>query len=357
MKNISPALQNFLLNNTSFNKADLIEISLPNGTSLNVVSGSNMDIPFGLTNTIFYASKYGVWERGTVTSEASFQPKSNSMELRAIIKSIVLYPNTTTSLMAAIPAGLFNGATVRINTIFWPIGQPPSVGIAWGSLVTFVGQIGNAKQTGRSEVMFDVYDLMYLMNRHTPPNLMQSSCRHTLFDAGCTLQAHSYRASVTAFTGSTGLNIVINPPAWQALHVYKFGDVITDSNGNIQKCDSGGTSGASHPTWGTSPGVHISGDGTVQWICTMPDYYTLGYMVASTGQNKGIKRAVKLQFNSGGVQGFTMASPFPFNVAGGDTFDVFPGCNKTQAMCESVKFNNLIHIGSTPFVPDPTIAQ
>jgi hypothetical protein len=46
MKNISPALQNFLLLNTTFNRADLYTIQLPNGTTLNAVSGTNTDIVF-----------------------------------------------------------------------------------------------------------------------------------------------------------------------------------------------------------------------------------------------------------------------------------------------------------------------
>jgi hypothetical protein len=51
--------------------------------------------------------------------------------------------------------------------------------------------------------------------------------------------------------------------AWQASHAYTAGQEILDSNLNIQKVTTPGTSGSSAPTWKTSSGTTT--DGTVTW--------------------------------------------------------------------------------------------
>jgi hypothetical protein len=40
-------------------------------------------------------------------------------------------------------------------------------------------------------------------------------------------------------------------PAWASAHAYSVGNLIVDSNGNVQRCTTAGTSGGSHPTWST----------------------------------------------------------------------------------------------------------
>jgi hypothetical protein len=40
--------------------------------------------------------------------------------------------------------------------------------------------------------------------------------------------------------------------AWTASHGYSVGNLIVDSNGNIQRCTTAGTSGSSAPTWKTT---------------------------------------------------------------------------------------------------------
>jgi hypothetical protein len=53
---------------------------------------------------------------------------------------------------------------------------------------------------------------------------------------------------------------------WAALHAYSFAtDKILDSNGNVEVSHTVGVSGASTPTWNTTPGG-TTADGTVVWI-------------------------------------------------------------------------------------------
>ncbi|MBV8360458.1 MAG: hypothetical protein JO189_21375 [Deltaproteobacteria bacterium] len=56
-------------------------------------------------------------------------------------------------------------------------------------------------------------------------------------------------------------------PSWAATTAYTVGNLIVDSNGNIQRCTNAGTSGASHPTWATTIGATTT-DNTAVWTLT-----------------------------------------------------------------------------------------
>jgi hypothetical protein len=53
-------------------------------------------------------------------------------------------------------------------------------------------------------------------------------------------------------------------PAWAASHAYSVGNLIVDSNNNIQRCTTAGTSGTAAPTWATAINATTT-DGTVTW--------------------------------------------------------------------------------------------
>lgn len=53
-------------------------------------------------------------------------------------------------------------------------------------------------------------------------------------------------------------------PNWAASHAYVVGNLIVDSNGNVQECTTAGTSGASAPTWATTIG-NTTSDGSAVW--------------------------------------------------------------------------------------------
>ena len=62
----------------------------------------------------------------------------------------------------------------------------------------------------------------------------------------------------------------------------------------------------------------------------------------------GISRTVKSY--AGGQ--FVFILPLPYDPTVGDTFSVYPGCDKTQAVCQS-KFNNVARFRGFPFIPVP----
>jgi hypothetical protein len=58
---------------------------------------------------------------------------------------------------------------------------------------------------------------------------------------------------------------------------------------------------------------------------------------------------------------FQLLKPMPFQVVGGslgtgDQIKLIPGCDKTTGTCTGV-YNNLIHFGGMPLVPNPEVAQ
>jgi uncharacterized phage protein (TIGR02218 family) len=69
---------------------------------------------------------------------------------------------------------------------------------------------------------------------------------------------------------------------------------------------------------------------------------------------------VKTYTNSAGVK--TIVPAFAFSVgsstqtapANGDTFNIYPGCDKKQATC-STKFANLTHFRGFPYIPRPRL--
>jgi hypothetical protein len=52
---------------------------------------------------------------------------------------------------------------------------------------------------------------------------------------------------------------------------------------------------------------------------------------------------------------FALTQPLPYAPAAGDTFVVYPGCDKSQRTCQ-IKFGNLANFGGFPYVPAPETA-
>ncbi len=270
----------------------------PRPPSINACS-STFDIAYqGVT---YYGSKFGAWERGKITSEASFDLKANDMTLSVLAPGTLAYPNTSVTMMGAAQLGLFDAALVQVFTAYWPIGQMPNSYVAsWGIETKFAGYIKPNGSIGRSKLEFEVADALYLLNQKLPRNIIQASCRHTLYDPNCTMVATNFKsATMTVASGSTRQSI--NTTA----------------------------------TLGQSPPI-----------------FTQGYITFLTGQNAGLSFTIKQQISTTNL---LLAASVPLPLAIGDTFTAFFGCAKTAAVCQGT-FNNLVHIGATPFVPSPEVA-
>lgn len=74
------------------------------------------------------------------------------------------------------------------------------------------------------------------------------------------------------------------PPllTWQALTIYSVGQFILDSNGNIQNVQTAGQAGGTEPAWNVAPGQTTGPDGGVTWVNA-----GLGQWKSATAYNAG----------------------------------------------------------------------
>lgn len=202
--------------------------------------------------------------------------------------------NTTiggVAILQAIHNGVFDGAEIELDRFFTNDWTDTS----FGSVVYFSGIVGDVKP-GRSEATITVNSTLTILNQQMPRNIYQPGCNHTLFDTGCTLLASAFKASSSASAGSTKTAVACGL---------------------------------------------LQADG----------YFALGKMQFTSGPNAGVWRTVKSW--TGGV--LTPYYPWPAAPGTGDTFDAYPGCDKTQATC-STKFSNLPNFNGYPYVPTPETA-
>lgn len=261
-------------------------------------TSSQVDLVYaGVT---FYSSKNGAWQRGKITSEASFGLHSNSMSLTVLSPASLLFLSSGINYMAAALAGLFDAALVQVFTAYWPLNAQPNPSIAALGLETkFVGYILPDGQISRSKIEFSVADGLMALNLKTPPNVIQASCRHTLYNANCTLDRNNFASTNSVSTGST-----------------------------TQSINTGSTLPHAAP------------------------YYSQGFLIFTSGFNNGLTYSIKAQLSTSNI---LLSSKTLLPITLGDTFTIYAGCDKTPATCQS-RFNNLIHIGATPFVPNPEVA-
>lgn len=204
------------------------------------------------------------------------------------------------AFLAAVRSGSLDGATVRVDRAYsttWP-----TTAAQWGNfsitgIVTiFAGRVA-AIDIDRLSVTVTLNDMRELLTSLVPRNTWQAPCRHILYDAGCTLSAGTFKVTTACTAGSTK-GILLSAAV---------------------------------------PG----GSGTFQQ----------GRIVMTSGANQGKQRMVRTWVSGT----FTLIAPLPFTVNTGDTFDAYPGCDKTfSGGCTA--FSNTANFGGMPFIPAPETA-
>jgi uncharacterized phage protein (TIGR02218 family) len=167
-----------------------------------------------------------------------------------------------------------------------------------GAVIRFVGNMGDLDQVSRTVAKFTCKSKLEDLNLQLPRNILQPTCVHTLFDSGCTLSKAAFAVNGTVQSGSTVNKLITN-------------------------------------------------------LTQADDYFDNGQLVFTSGANSGHIVAVKLYLNVSGEVFFVV--PLPAAPIAGDTFTIYPGCDKTQSTCSS-KFVNLVNFGGFPYVPAPETA-
>lgn len=211
---------------------------------------------------------------------------------------VMVYPRPTdlagsVSLTTALVRGDFDGANLRLTRAYSATLGSSIIGVDDSA---FIGKVGEVESKGMG-FEIEVRDPVSDLDLPFPRNIVQAQCGNRLFDDICGLNASTYRVTGSVTGG-------INPSRttiWTAL-------------------------------------------------AQADDYFTLGRFRWLTGANAGRSGGVRLHRNLNGAMWFSKG--WPDTVTSGDTFEVWPGCNKLRSTCVS-KYNNLGSFRGFPFVPAP----
>jgi uncharacterized phage protein (TIGR02218 family) len=187
--------------------------------------------------------------------------------------------------------GGLDGATILIERAYAASWGQPIA----GRLHVFEGRVSDAKPS-RFGVVCSVKAENELLNAQMPRNIYDPGCIHTLYDTGCTVSRSALTVSGAVNGTSSGSNVVTNVRAATA-------------------------------------------------------YYAQGVIAFTSGPNNGERRTVK-SFSGGVVVPIRAFRSVPTI---GDTFIIYPGCNRLQSTC-TIKFSNLPNFRGYPYIPVPETA-
>lgn len=182
--------------------------------------------------------------------------------------------------------GALDGARVEIARIFFRDWQTPV-----GTITLFSGRVSDISGS-RNSVTVAVKSDIELLNVPSPRNIYQAGCMRTLYEGGCGVNRAAFTVNGQVTTSS--------------------------SNGTELACD-----------------------------LTQPNgWFEQGVIKFISGKNAGLSRTVKHHYNK--RLSFALRLPYPPQT--GDTFKIYPGCDKRQETC-AAKFNNVIHFRGFPYIP------
>lgn len=213
----------------------------------------------------------------------------DSMEL-----SLSAPPTVTVAgvpIIAFIAAGGFDGSRFRVERVF----ASSWTAVPAGTLLMFSGRMGDVTM-GRNEANITIKSDLELLDVQVPKNLWTPGCSNSLYDSACGVLKATFTVANAVTASPTPTRYVFNSTLAQAA-----------------------------------------------------GYFDLGVVTFTSGANAGQVRTIKGHASGGLV---TLISPLPFAPAAGDTFNIYPGCDKTQATCTN-KFSNVIRFRGKPYVPVP----
>lgn len=214
--------------------------------------------------------------------------------------SVTMYANENdkmpsgASIFQAMRGGAFDNAMLALEVLFSPIPwqyNMPAIPADY-KLLHFLGRMDIEEVDGlKAEIK--VKALTELLNVKQPRNLVMPSCLHTIYDSRCGIKKANYAAAGTVSAGSTKAVVycMLSQPA---------------------------------------------------------GYFDMGEILFKDGPNAGITRGVR-QYGSGKI---LLTNPLPYVPNPGDSYTIYPGCDRTKYTCLT-RFNNLTNFRGYPYVPTP----
>lgn len=286
MKSASAALIAILNTTTKYLFADLYTITLFNGT---VLRWTDVD-----TNIVYGGHTFlCATERGTAVPVISRSRvkwstglEVDTLDLTLGTAGTVLIGGTNLNLAAA--GGLFDSATVLVERAFMSTWGDTTP----GTLTVFSGFVASVVPSSTHTVLNVKSDLEQLAVA-VPRNTFSPACGHVVYDTGCTLSRAAFLVH----------GIVAGSPTTKAF------------DSNLTQADT---------------------------------YFQLGVLTFTSGILNGVSASVKTFVHASGH--LVLTATLQVAPSAGDTFDIVPGCDKTQATC-TAKFANLQNFRGFPFIP------
>jgi len=306
MKAATTTLINFLENATTYVRADLYTFTLNSGAVLRYTS-ANAPVATTITVNGVARGPY-TWNVGPPISDEGVQ---SSRGVNAASIDITINGGTGVwtvngeDILDFIDGFGLDGASVRIDRAWapdWPtmFGSGPT-----GTHCRFSGLFTEAKELGETQAVITVQDPRSVLQTQYPAEVYSTSCLNVFGDANCSV-------NVAALTVA--------------------GSVI----------DSGG-------------GTQLTFDTT---LTQAGDYFALGVITFTSGENAGVRRSVKTYSQVGG--GIYLTAPLPAVPQPGDSFTISPGCSLALSSsspqgCQQWQPSTWQNrFRGQPFVPAPT---
>jgi hypothetical protein len=170
--------------------ADLWTITLNGGQ---VLRWAGVDVDIVANGQTFVAGP--AIDRGAITEKIGFEVATLLLNIDAGDEDLV----NETPLIQFIGQRGLDGANVKLERAFRPDWQTPVT----GTVIRFAGRVTSVGEIKASHAEVTVSSWTVLLNVNMPPNLYQTGCLHTVYDAGCGLDPEAFAASGTISAGGT----------------------------------------------------------------------------------------------------------------------------------------------------------
>jgi hypothetical protein len=300
-------------------QADLYIFSLVTGETF-YYSGFQTPLvaPLASTTTPLYSFSLGPrFKRSKIKTQVGPTIDELDVEVFAGASDILSFAaGGTLTWQQAFHLGLFDGAYCELLRCYISYSAPTYfVPTVEGTVTRFYGRVGDI-EIGRTSSKMKVKSLLDLLTVQMPRRLFQSACNHKFGEPGTGMCGYDRINGVNALGVATGIGQVN----------FTCG---TGSNQNSL------TAGGFTPTPSTA--------------------YDNGTIIGATGLNAGYTRTVG-KVITGSPTVIYYLKPWAFTViAGTDTFNILPGCDRTLETCTGT-FQNQLRFGGFPYIPPPESA-
>lgn len=218
----------------------------------------------------------------------------DDMDITWLLKLTDTLPGSTTPIIQAMRYGAFDNATFSLDKVFSPnpwVYNMPNISDDYVLKGRFNGRV-DIDQAGMTYAKLRIKSMLELLDVSMPRNLYMPSCGRVMYSSGCGVNRAALTKSGTVQSGST----------------------ITLINTGLTFAN---------------------------------DYYNNGVITFTSGVNSGIRRSVRTS-SSGAI---TTILPFPKLPGEGDSFIIYPGCDKTRDTCK--KYGNQDNFKGFLYIPVP----